>query len=35
MKLGLFLLAGRLPGMTEGGALAAAVEAALAADTSC
>jgi len=32
VKLGLFLLAGQLPGMTQGGALAAAVEAALAAE---
>jgi alkanesulfonate monooxygenase SsuD/methylene tetrahydromethanopterin reductase-like flavin-dependent oxidoreductase (luciferase family) len=32
VNVGLFLLAGQLPGMTEGGALAAAVEAALAAE---
>src|SRR5260370_2500022 len=32
VKLGLFLLAGQLPGMTEGDALAAAVEAALVAE---
>jgi len=32
VKLGLFLLAGQLPGTTQGGALAAAVEAALAAE---
>jgi hypothetical protein len=32
VKLGLFLLAGQLPGMTEGAALASAVDAALAAE---
>ena len=32
VKVGLFLLAGQLPGMTQGGALAAAAEAALAAE---
>jgi alkanesulfonate monooxygenase SsuD/methylene tetrahydromethanopterin reductase-like flavin-dependent oxidoreductase (luciferase family) len=32
VNVGLFLLAGQLPGMTEGGAIAAAVEAALAAE---